>query len=335
LKPGYHKNWSLQRDNIIEDFNLELELINSNVGCWSFYLSDSVVFICNHCKFHTLGVSEESDATIKNSTFWSISIDFESGDIIEIDNFERGYIESSNLYDVYHNKNFIIENSTVINGWDFHSSGSELKINNSNMNSLVMGENLNSDIINVSNSSIERLRIGGESEFSSHGILTFYNVSIKSVDAPINSFYNIFGTVSFEEQQVNTDFSPWLNSILFRDFPILILDSSGLPMKNVYLELHSSNDELIWSGSTDNDGKTSFDLSFNYENFYDTLILTSDCDTEKPRDIRFLTYTTIVIAPPNNPIIYGITDGKVGESYNFTFYSSDPGLDDLFYCLGR
>jgi hypothetical protein len=37
--------------------------------------------------------------------------------------------------------------------------------------------------------------------------------------------------------------------------------------------------------------------------------------------------------PPNNPKIEGPTTGKVGEYYEYTFQTTDPDEDDIYYCV--
>jgi hypothetical protein len=37
--------------------------------------------------------------------------------------------------------------------------------------------------------------------------------------------------------------------------------------------------------------------------------------------------------PPNIPSIQGETNGKVGKPYNYTFVTTDPDGDDVYYCI--
>jgi len=46
-----------------------------------------------------------------------------------------------------------------------------------------------------------------------------------------------------------------------------------------------------------------------------------------------LSITAIANEPPATPTIDGKTNGKTGETYEYTFLSTDPDGDDLIYCF--
>ena len=46
-----------------------------------------------------------------------------------------------------------------------------------------------------------------------------------------------------------------------------------------------------------------------------------------------LSVTAIANEPPTAPQINGTTNGKAGETYEYTFLSTDPDGDDISYCI--
>jgi len=71
------------------------------------------------------------------------------------------------------------------------------------------------------------------------------------------------------------------SSTMTRTYDVVLLDDlDESPFDNVNLSL-SKNDTVIWNGKTDTDGKATFDITFNYDNFEDEWRLTTDANNIK------------------------------------------------------
>jgi len=304
LSPGHFDNWSLQKDNTIENLSIKLQLFNSYVWHWFFAIGGTVNFTCNSCELHGIHAYAQSNVSLKNSTIDRITLGFNPDQKVILDGFKTGFIAYLELQGKIQNQNFVIENSDVNEGWDIIPNGADLNITDCVILS-IGGEHYKDENVTIYDSFIHRIWFTGGG-----GIFRFANVTVELFHAPMNSNYRLKGTLNFLEKMGAYN-NPWYNSTITREFPIIVVNESGA-IANTELKLYSTTNELIWNSTTDAEGKASFEIVFGDENYSDTWNLICP-NLRISQEVELLTDTPIVVS--NISTVY------VDDDFN----SSTPG----------
>jgi len=110
----------------------------------------------------------------------------------------------------------------------------------------------------------------------------------------------IKGTVNiFNIEKVN-----FAKGFIIREYPLIVTDENGMPAKNVALKLINPEGMLLWSGTTDSEGKAIFNITFTKENYQkEWKLIAAVYNGTLSQKIGFLTDTPIVFHIPQPPQI--------------------------------
>jgi hypothetical protein len=109
------------------------------------------------------------------------------------------------------------------------------------------------------------------------------------------------------------------------DFP----DIEVQPEKTYYLIINQISDgKFIWYGNYQHDF---YPRGYTYSNQENTQTWVNLSEIFQDLDFCFKTYSYGNNQPPNLPIINGSISGKIGETYDYDFYSIDPENDEVLY----
>ena len=116
------------------------------------------------------------------------------------------------------------------------------------------------------------------------------------------------------------------------------LDETGNPLPQAQVTISIPRIGESWDTTTDPNGNYQVKIpapSLNDDTFVegelgsDGIVVTCTDGTVKGWQVRTLTIFDDL--PPSPPSIQGITEGNIGESYDYTLLSSDPENDDIYY----
>jgi hypothetical protein len=124
------------------------------------------------------------------------------------------------------------------------------------------------------------------------GPLVFSNIELKDF-AISYCMLNVQGTVTFIDGKTE-----WESGIVKRDYPVRVKDSSGGALPDVSLELYSPDGNLIWTGKSDYEGKSIFEITFNDENYKDTWELKAP-NLDISNKVEFRTKTPLIVKKQN------------------------------------
>jgi len=164
-----------------------------------------------------------------------------------------------------------------------------------------------------------------------NGDIIFENTTLKSGFRFTRSTVNIIG--DFLILNDTSDQCHFEYSQCNREFNLFLTDSNGKALSNISLNIYNPDGEDIWFGKTDTQGKISFDITFDDNNFNQYWSITSDNDPNITRLFNIMTSSPIIFAPPTDPTIVGVIEGKTSISYDYTFCAYDVGSDDLYYYI--
>ena len=118
-------------------------------------------------------------------------------------------------------------------------------------------------------------KVGEIDPLNYHGTLTFYESSWEGgYEIWGNSAIKIKGSV----RMLPTVPIFYQTATMTRTYDVVLRDDlDGSPFSNVNLNL-SKNGTNVWSGTTDSEGKVSFDIVFDYNNYEDEWTLSADAD---------------------------------------------------------
>lgn len=294
LRPGLYSDWNLHRDNDVQGVPFDITLVNTTVEAWNFRAGDAATVTLQNCEFVHFGVYDQARVTLKDSTIKGpIFLNFYYWQMVEINNLRSGFVANWGIHDnvvaspdvTY---DLVIENSEI-SSWDVSVGGAHLTIRDSSGFSLSLHSG---GYVTVVDSNIDWLGM-----WEGTGWIAFDRTSVNRVSAPVNTFLRWRGTANFINKEVNEGNGPWRNSTITREFPVLVQDSTGSPLRNVDLKLLSPQNELIWSGKSDSRGETSFEITFNDTNYQDKWILKATLPNGEviTRSIGFLTDTPVEI----------------------------------------
>jgi uncharacterized repeat protein (TIGR02543 family) len=270
LKTGFHSYWRY----IQGGYDIQVkESTYQNLG---FFCDGPAQITVENSNFFQVGCSGDySSIMLKliNSIANTFCIHGFGQSTIYLWELKKGFYSNWRLRDHAQGENIpdvILENAEITKGWLITSFGATLSIDNSNLVRLgsykLRGQpnftRSPTDITTVSNSTIEELML-----YYSMATLIFNNTIIHFFNAYLPSDVTIKGNITFAP---DASISNWVNSKIKRNYPILLTDQSGNSIPGASLFLYSKNGELVWSGATDENGKSNFDIEFNNSNYSDT-----------------------------------------------------------------
>lgn len=87
----------------------------------------------------------------------------------------------------------------------------------------------------------------------------------------------------------------WEKGEITREYPVIVKYENNNPISNAELELYDKNNQLVWSGSTNEEGKAYFEIKFGKSNYEDKWELKLAGESELHAEIGFLSDTPIEI----------------------------------------
>jgi len=126
--------------------------------------------------------------------------------------------------------------------------------------------------------------------------------------------------VSIPSEDIPTQLS-WFEC----DFP----DIEVQPEKTYYIIIDQIGEgKFTWYGNYQNDY---YSRGYSYSNQENTLNWVNLSEIFQDLDFCFKTYSYGNNLPPNSPVINGSISGKIGETYDYDFFSIDPEGNDVLF----
>ncbi|MFW9770141.1 MAG: right-handed parallel beta-helix repeat-containing protein [Candidatus Thorarchaeota archaeon] len=254
LNPGYFDYWSV-REAISDSIKYNLILRRTQV------MENTKGFKGGMEIGWNIGVNAlNSIVTISNSKLGKLVISFPNAEPAFLsDLFTRVPID----FDL---NNIHVSNTEIQTQWGVFMHGGPAEIINSEGLFIFMTGG-NSDIL-VANSEVGEIdprKYTGSLIFEQSTWLGGYEIFDSSAIA-IRGSVRMLPTVPIFDR----------SSTMTRVYDVFLLDDlSGAPFVNVSLTLYKDS-VTVWSGTTDAEGKVSFDITFDYNNFDDRWLLSTD-----------------------------------------------------------
>ena len=124
--------------------------------------------------------------------------------------------------------------------------------------------------------------------------LEFENTTISGTMEVASTYTRISGTVTIlmEEQDVNYDWGT-----VEREYPLEVKDENGNPVSNAEVKLFDFENNLVWNGTTDQNGSAQFTIRFTEDNWNEKWRLEVTTKIKKiSREIGFLTSTPVILS---------------------------------------
>ena len=205
----------------------------------------------------------------------------------------------------------ILENTEIQSTWSVLGFGGiQLSIDDSMLKCLrTMG---NTHDVTVTNSAVDQLMLYN----SMNTTYNFNNTTMTNLNTyvPPNSV-TINGNITFtQDAQIQNWFSP---SEITRTYEVLVKDGDG-PAQGASLSLYATGDTLVWSGTTDVEGKVNFTLNFTDSNYMNSWRLEADYPGNiiSQKEVRLLTSTPIEILFYDATL--SVTEGTIGTEIAIT-----------------
>jgi len=122
------------------------------------------------------------------------------------------------------------------------------------------------------------------------GNITFHNTIVKSWI----SAYNGTDAIMRGDLTLHTASASFDSARIQRFYNVFVQDSNGAPLPYIPLRLYDFDGMEVWRGETDNEGKASFSIVFNDDNYTKRWTLKAPT-LGIEREVRFLTDTPILI----------------------------------------
>jgi hypothetical protein len=290
LRPGFFQYWTYKQGPF------EITLENTNCGAWNMHCGPNSHIVVRNSELFEVGCQGLSTISLKvidSIIERPIIHGFYDGYSVQLSNLRAGLHGQWSLQDHATGNgipDIILENILITGGWTVSSFGANLSIDNSIMNCLRTygnGQAQADDITSVSNSMIGLLMF-----YYSNATLAFDNTTIRDVSVYLPSNSIIEGNITFT---YDASVIYWLDSTIKRIYPVYLTDRNGEPTSFARLYLYSKNNDLIWSGLTSHEGRSSFEVEFNDDNYIDTWRLVIEYSGESiNKEIKFLSSTPIL-----------------------------------------
>ncbi len=223
----------------------------------------------------------------------------------------------------------VLENSRVTHGWLVTSFRASLSVDNSELVRLAshgcLGcDPLPTDVTSALNSEIEELHF-----MHSSAKFIFDKSTIQVLTALVPSNSTIEGNITFSPDAY---VSCWFDTIIRRIYPVLLVDGNGNPISNASLYLYDKDGNPVWTGMTDNEGRASFEIEFNDDNYTGLWELTIEYEDKViRRQVKLLSSTPIGLGYPQPDIKANGSDGPITISQGTNLavaVALDPGSYD-------
>ena len=217
--------------------------------------------------------------------------------------------------------NVILKNTTIQEGWFINGFGnSNISVDDSTLSRLGFYSN-NTEITITNSTVVDELMFYG----ATAGTLTSDNTLVSGLVTfyvPPNSV-EIKGNLAFTQGTKLEWVSP---SEATRTYEVVVKDADQ-PVQGASLSLYATGDTLVWSGTTDAEGKASFTLHFTDSNYSNSWRLeTKYLGAIKGRkEIGLITSTPVEIVLYN--VTPSVTEGTIGTEITFTDPPSGFGTD--------
>jgi hypothetical protein len=265
LKPGLFDNWSyLQND-------YDIQIINST-------FNNSIVVACDgpanvtfvNSTIHQFASNAPKSAvtmTAIDSTIREIPFHGLSDITASFSDLNSGYYENWRLSE--HSTGYMPEvvliNTLVTDGWMVNGFGANISVANSDvtLRSYFTPNNFTPNNFIITNSTVSELMLYATSQ----SVFDFDNTTIErlNVYVPPNDMLITGNLIFTEDAYISNWYGP---STIKRNYPI-IMDQDMAIIQGVNLYLYSPEGSLIWSGETDENGQSNFDIEFNDDNYSD------------------------------------------------------------------
>jgi len=275
LSPGLFEAWDLHVDMEVVNVPLSLKLQDTYVGAWSIHAQDA------------------ANIVIRDSVLSSLAIVLDSarGVISEI---KPGFYNNWDLHKEGGLGNTFLQltliNVSISQPWVIYLAGA--------CNLTIRDSIIVVDIpYGASNITIANSILTGPFSISEYwGNLNFETAELKVAINIYDSTFSIKGNVSFSS---DTRVEQWSSAEITRTYDVVVQNQQGIPLSGVSLQIEAPDGQLSIIGRTDAEGKVSFDLTFNDDNYQDEWTLKAALPDGEviTRSIKFLTDTPIVITP--------------------------------------
>ena len=297
LKPGLFASWHYKQGNW--DISLEGTTINVIVvacdGPSQITIYNSEIF-----QFSSCAPIKEIKMKAVNSKIRQVWVHGLSSISAQFWNLKRGwnnYLKLSDHASCDSLPEIILENTEVLDWWGLSAfNGSTISIGDSFIEFRSYG---GGNHVNISNSEVVELMLYA----TPNSLLIFDNTIIRrlNVYVPPNSIV-IKGTITFpDEAKISNWYPP---SRIKRNYPIHFLDKQGNTISNATLHLYDKYGGLVWTGATDQNGISNFDIEFNDNNYLDMWKLEINYGGGKiNKEIKLLSSTPIYLYYPDIEVI--------------------------------
>lgn len=296
LGPGTYNYWTYKENSY--DITVKNTKVIFDMGI-HVDLPSQITIRNSH--FHQLGSNGIPDVglTVIDSSIMQFTLHgFGPPCSVVLSDLKKGFYEQWNLRD-FATGNCIpdvkLENTEIIEGWLVTTFGADLSIDNSDLARLasLSGAQSDTDITKVSNSKVNEFML-----YFAHTKFIFDNTTVQnSLNVYLPSNATVDGNVRFAKGCV---ISNWLDSTIKRRYPILLMDEIGNAIPNAKTSLYTKDNDLLWNGITDNEGRVKGEIEFNDENYSDfwKLVIQYGGNALKGK-IALLSSTPIVLSELN------------------------------------
>ena len=227
-----------------------------------------------------IGMDYNLKAVISDSTLFHFRV-FISGISCTIENLEPSFYDQMRIGQIVLNQTRITNEVAVSVSWD-----AEVTVIDSVLNLLLAPEG-NSHAYVVTST------INGPHADYFSGSLGFDGAILDGHIRVLHSNLFIYGDVSFKD----SGHIFWYEGTITREYSMVVKDAYGNLVSDADLTLRSKDGTQVWSGTTDSQGGTSFNLTFADNNYTDTLRLEAvKGDLFATQDVSLFSDTPVVLA---------------------------------------
>jgi len=271
IAPGVLADWSMAG---ISDSQMSVHLANTEVEYVNWLLGGSASVTFEDCVAWQLGVKDSGQAIVRNSHVGQAVIVFDVGQHAVLRRLTAGALVSFwGLHDADPSTNvpfnFTVTNSTV-DGWYLRNRGADLVLEDCNLHGSRLRPEFDSDLslTRVVRTYVEELML-----WWSHGTLQFEDSTVHHIITPVSSSTTISGSLRVEQKELKTDWGPWNESSITREYPVHVTSEYGLPLARVPVSLRNPGGTLVLSGETDTNGLFTFSITFDDSGYSETWTL--------------------------------------------------------------
>lgn len=286
LQPGYFESWNIHSNQTVKNVNYELTLRNTTIYNWGLMLDYD-------------SLVEVSSSTISRiiQTYYDASA--------QIKDILPGSWINLRVGEM------ILDNCVVAGHWHFTFSNTDFTILNSSIHTRMVD----------SKGSIAKSFVDW-TVFHGENVLYFNKTLWTGYIGFLHSDVYVSGDV-----QILSPFLSWSpESVVTRNYNLIVRNMSNIPVANVELTLFDQNDTVVWNGVSNSLGRADFNLTYTDSNCTDALRVESFKEGfySISEDVSFLSDTPmsfLLVEKPlgdvNNDHVVNIVDvSLVACSYN-------------------